>query len=122
MKRLVLPYPPSTNRIWRKAGNRIVMSDEAKAFKRAVFVLAKAGAIGAPLTGSIALSMILHPPALNKLGRKAGAGIDLSNCIKLAEDALQGLAYANDKQVVDIRVRRGVPAADGLLVVEWEEL
>jgi crossover junction endodeoxyribonuclease RusA len=122
MNRLTLPYPPSTNRMWRRVGNRTVLSEEAKEFKRWVRVIARHEGVVAPLASPVALSITLHPPTKTKTGRKAGPGIDLSNSIKCAEDALQGIAYMNDSQVAEITARRGEPVDGGKLVVEWRAL
>jgi crossover junction endodeoxyribonuclease RusA len=43
--------------------------------------------------------------------------IDLDNGLKVAVDALQGVAYANDSQLVGISIRRGEPVPGGALVV-----
>lgn len=59
----------------------------------------------------------------NKDGSANKTVIDLDNALKVTLDALQGVAYTNDKQVR--RIVAGYadePAAGGGLVVEIEEL
>jgi crossover junction endodeoxyribonuclease RusA len=89
---LVLPYPPSSNRYWRNFRGRMVKSDDARTYQTAVRWQCEAMCI-APHTGPVALTMTFYRPA------KRG---DLSNRVKVAEDALQGYLYNDDKQVVEL--------------------
>lgn len=94
---LTLPYPPSANRYWRKTRTgRVYVSDEAKTFKQEVGYCA-GGQSGGPMMGDIRLVIDIYRP------RKSG---DLSNRIKILEDALNGLAYHDDSQVTEIVARR----------------
>lgn len=96
MTRLTLPMPPSANRYWRKFKNRMVISDEAAAYKREVAALAhEQGAT--PIDGNVRVSLDVY--------RKQRSG-DLDNRIKCTLDALRGLLYHDDKQVVEIHARR----------------
>ncbi len=92
--RLTLPYPPSTNAAWRsvviKGRVRVLLSKQGRLFKKAVAALAKGCT---PLDGPVSLTVYVHRPM------KRG---DLSNRIKILEDALQGFAYRNDDQIVHI--------------------
>jgi Holliday junction resolvase RusA-like endonuclease len=95
--RLTLPYPPSANRYWRKTKHgRVYVSEEAKAYKSNVATL---GAVKGcrPLTGDVAMILIVYRP------QKSG---DLSNRIKVLEDALIGVAFADDKQVTQLVAQR----------------
>jgi crossover junction endodeoxyribonuclease RusA len=127
--KLVLPYPVSANRYWRsfayidkatrKPRSVTVPSDEAKAYKRAVGWIAK-GAGCRPSQRAMALVLTLCP-RMNKDGSASGTVLDLTNCVKVAEDALQGIVYENDKQVQDLRVRYGDAVENGALIVEVTE-
>jgi len=124
--RLVLPYPVSANRYWQsfvpKGWTRAVVhpSTEAKAYKKAIGLLAMAAGVRVPTSRPIALSMTLCPKT-KKDGTANATVLDLGNCLKVAEDALQGIVYENDDQVQDIRLRYGEPVPNGALIVEWEE-
>ena len=109
--RLILPYPPSANLYWRttRRGHTYV-SPEAKAYKARVRWLAL-GARVKPLAGPVSLSLAVYRP------RRAG---DLSNRIKVLEDALQGVAYADDSQVVELHALRLEDAADPRVEVTVE--
>lgn len=94
MIELVLPYPPSANKYWRVVNNRAVKSREARVYidaVRARYCMVK------PMLGEVELTLQFYRP------RKAG---DLSNRIKVVEDALQGVAYDNDDQVVQLKAWR----------------
>lgn len=119
--RLILPYPVSANRYWRIWRNRAVRSAQAAAYKETVRRIAQeAGAM--PSEGSVAVRLRLIPKA-NKDGGASKTVIDLDNALKVALDALQGIAYHNDRQVRRIAAEYGdEPAAGGGLAVEIEEL
>lgn len=93
---LTLPPPVLANRYWRKFKNRMVISAEAKAYKAHVALLARtSGAV--LLTGDISVRLDVYR------GAKRG---DLDNKIKVVLDALQGICYADDKQIVEIHALR----------------
>jgi crossover junction endodeoxyribonuclease RusA len=124
--KLVLPYPVSANRYWQsfvpKGWTRAVVhpSSEAKAYKAAVGWIAKQAGMRAPSVRPMALVFTLCPRR-NKDGSASATVLDLGNCLKVAEDALQGIVYVNDKQVQDIRLRYGDATPEGNLIVEVEE-
>lgn len=131
---LRLPYPVSSNRYWRsfvpKGSPRAIVtrSPEANAFINHVAWLAKAAGCK-PTDKPIELHITLIGPEFitynlpGKAGtrRKAGPPMDLSNCLKVAEDALQGIAYTNDRQVKAISMRYAEPEGDGALIVRISE-
>lgn len=97
---LILPYPPSANNYWRsimaKKRVLVIVSTEAKHYKRAIAIIAGAK-VKTPLLGWLKLEMRIYRP------RRIG---DLSNTIKVLEDALQGICYENDSQIVEIHTKR----------------
>jgi crossover junction endodeoxyribonuclease RusA len=109
--RLTLPYPPSTNRIWKNYRGRSVLSKEARDFKNTVTEIAFCESIE-PMQGEIALTLDVYRP------RRVG---DLSNRCKIVEDALNGLAWADDKQIVWLLMRRHEDKANPRVVVTIEE-
>lgn len=110
--KLVLPYPPSTNRYWKVWRGRAVISAEAKAYKQGVRLRALTEGLKKPLSGPVVLSLTIYRP------RKAG---DLSNRIKVLEDALNGIAFEDDSQVVEIHARREDDKDNPRVVVRVEE-
>lgn len=95
-RKITLPYPPSANINWRAAGGRIIKNPEVRAYQTEVGWLAKAAGVRL-LDGDVSLTLRIYRP------RKAG---DLSNRIKVLEDALNGIAWHDDVQVVEIHAYR----------------
>jgi crossover junction endodeoxyribonuclease RusA len=114
---VLLPYPPSANRLWRVFRGRVVSSAIATAYKATAAVLARKAGMRLS-TGPVELVVIVHPKARKRETGKPHRCIDTSNALKCAEDALQGVGYVNDSQVVSIRARRGDPVPQGALSVE----
>jgi crossover junction endodeoxyribonuclease RusA len=69
-----------------------------------------------PTAETVALVVVLHPK-MTKKGEASKTVIDLDNCLKVALDALQGVAYENDKQVRSIRLDYGEPLECGGLSI-----
>jgi crossover junction endodeoxyribonuclease RusA len=128
---LTLPYPPSANRYWRTAvvcgRAQTYPSSDAKAFKTEVSkICARAGLLD-PIAGRIELHVQLYPQRPQdwvKRARKDPLGwdddvrcIDLGNCEKVLSDALNGLAWADDKQHRRIILERMEPDGEARVVV-----
>ncbi len=111
MLRLDLKEPPSSNRYWRVAKGRTYISAEAKAFRAHVHAeYVKAFRTVKVMFPTGAVSIILEW----RRGRKSG---DLDNRIKQVLDALQGLAYTDDKQITEIHAYRSDAPKNGGLTV-----
>lgn len=133
---LILPYPISANRYWRTAarGGRAItyISKEAEAYREAV-ALAHAQAYGArrPVTGPVTMTLSLHGPRPLDWAKRAKAEgplwwlgarcIDLGNAEKVLADALQGIAYDDDAQIVEQHKFRRAPDEQGARVEIWIE-
>ena len=116
---LRLGYPVSANRYWRTCRGRTYRSAEAERYK----AQAKAVASGAGLsvlTAAVAVEIVLHPK-LTKKGVASLARMDLDNCIKVTLDALNGVAYADDGQVVRLFAEVGPAMVGGGLSVSVME-
>ena len=112
---LTLPHPVSANRYWRVYRNRVIRSPEANDYRRAVIRAATRARI-VPTDRPVIVRMTYHP-RMNKNGSADKRRLDVTNTVKVAEDALQGLAYHDDKQVVSCTGRLGKPMAGGGLTV-----
>ena len=100
---IILPYPISTNRYWRTFRGMTVVSKEAKAYKEQVAQIAQlSGCI--KHNGNVSIDITLYPKR-NKDGSANAKVLDLENCLKVVLDALQGVAYDNDKQVVALTAK-----------------
>lgn len=131
--RLVLPYPVSANRYWvtfpyidrdtKKPKAVTVPSAEAKAYKVEVGYRAKLAGFRKPTDKPIEIASIQLCPRTNKDGSASAVVLDLGNCWKVVEDALQGVVYVNDKQIKRIRnVEYGPPTKEGALIIEVVEI
>lgn len=114
MIRLVLPYPVSANRYWRVFGGRVVHSAEARSYRNVVQIKARGVT---PLEGPVSVHVALCPGMTAK-GVASKTRLDLDNCLKVALDALQGVAFSNDKQVVKLLAELGPAQVGGALMVE----
>lgn len=118
MIRLVLPYPVSANRYWRVFGGRVVHSAEARSYRNVVQIKARGVT---PMEGPVSVHVALCPEMTAK-GVASKTRLDLDNCLKVALDALQGIAFSNDKQVVKLLAELGPAQVGGALLVEIEEV
>ena len=106
---LTLPYPVSSNRYWRsfvpKGWTRAVvaLSPEAKSYKSEVGWIAKAAGVHTPMRGPLEVDLQLVP-----INRRR---VDIDNALKVAIDALNGIAFDDDSQI--IRLTAEVMDADG---------
>jgi crossover junction endodeoxyribonuclease RusA len=101
---ITLPVPPSTNNLYRNVrGKGRVLNKDGRAYKE----LARMVAMGARLPllrGDVCLTLVVYFP--NRRRR------DLSNTLKIVEDAMKGIAYADDSQVARIVMSRGYDNAN----------
>lgn len=121
MQTLTLPYPPSTNRIWRRAGNRTIKSDAAKKYQRDAAMKALISGV-TRVSGPIRLDVTLHPKKPLRASKNDVRCIDLSNSVKCAEDALNGVAWIDDKQIKELVARIAHPIEGGALILRWEQI
>jgi crossover junction endodeoxyribonuclease RusA len=107
----------------------MVRSSAANAYKDEVGWIAKAHKVALIIT-PIRVMMTLHPPRpqdaekREKKDRLWGLGvrrIDIDNAQKVVLDALQGIAYDNDRQITFLSIKLGQPIPDGGLDVEIEQ-
>lgn len=93
---ITLPLGPSSNRYWRHSDGRTYVSEEASAYRTEAGWLAKAAGVECT-DQAVAVRLDIYR------ARKSG---DLDNFLKVVLDALRGVAYTDDRQVVKIEARR----------------
>jgi crossover junction endodeoxyribonuclease RusA len=108
--KLTLPLPPSVNSYWRIFKNRILLSREARQYKLGALMRAKTDG-HTPLTGDVVVNLCVY--------RKRRIG-DLDNFFKATLDALKGVAFEDDSQVVEIHAHRMDDAANPRVEVRVE--
>ena len=97
--RLELPWPPSVNHYWRRGKGRTYISDEGRAYRDQVVLLARVASVGWTgfADGDLACRIDLYPPNRRK--------IDIDNRLKALLDAMEHAGvYADDAQIKDLRV------------------
>lgn len=113
MQTVVLPYPPSANRYWRKTrGGRIYKSNKASTYQANAKAIALADGLR-PLAGRVAVTLRVFRPI------KRG---DLDNRIKVVLDALQGVAFDDDKQVYELHAYLDDDKSNPRVVVTVDEI
>lgn len=115
---ITLQYPISVNRYWTIAGRRVTPTADGRAWKAAARALAFSQGAQHQLvrSGPVAAEIVLLPRK-NKDGAAAGVRPDIDNCLKVALDAMQGVLFTNDRQIVELHARVGSAVQDGALMV-----
>lgn len=128
---LTLPYPISANRYWRSfaTAKRVVTvpSSEAKDYRHAVQLIARAAGITQPIPGRVRIDLQLYPNRPQDYQarmRKHGSAwddsvqcIDLDNANKVLLDSLKGIAIEDDKWVRKLSAERMEPDGQARVVV-----
>lgn len=123
---LVLPVL-SANLYWQPVhvGKRItiVPTKRAKAYKREVGFLALKSGIRAPMDGRLSLEIDFYPHRPKDWAKRSRVrpddwadtvqAVDLGNVEKVLSDALNKIAWHDDKQLHDIHLRRHDPDDKG---------
>jgi Holliday junction resolvase len=95
---LVLPFPPSVNGLYAPvAKGRLVLSEAGRVFKAQAGWLARDAYRDVPMACDVALRVNVYRP------RRRG---DLSNLLKVVEDAFTGIVYVDDGQIVEEHLYR----------------
>lgn len=105
---IVLPLPPSANRYWRTYRGHTVVSADAKAYKAGVWLQAQHVGFE-PFAGPVVVYLHVYR------ARKAG---DLDNFAKVTLDALRGVAYQDDDQIVELHLWRHDDKANPRVEIE----
>jgi len=104
--RIDLPTPPTVNHAYAVVRGRKILSKAGRDYKADVatrLLLAR----WRPLGGEVVWSLWW------RRDRKSG---DISNRIKLVEDAMKGIAWADDAQVVELHAYRSDEGEPGITV------
>ncbi|MFW6221980.1 MAG: RusA family crossover junction endodeoxyribonuclease [Bacteroidota bacterium] len=112
-----LSYPPSVNNYKRiRRGGGMYLTERARIYKLTAAQQAKQ-----ILYGDVAVIIKLLPKTL-KNGKPSKVVMDLDNCLKLALDVMEGVAYENDKQVKHITASYGDAVKDGGMIIEVKKI
>ncbi len=104
-----LPWPPSTNHMWRHVGSRVLISRKGRAFRQHVCAILRSIGVRA-IDGPVVMEIDAYPPDRRRR--------DIDNIQKALLDALQhGGAYEDDNQIVKLTVVKLEPVKGGMVVV-----
>lgn len=91
--RLSFDVPTSVNKLYTRTHNGLRLSDAAKAWKQYAVILANQQWEGEPLRGAVTVTYWLY-----------GSRMDFDNGLKLTNDALNGIAWVDDKQITEAHI------------------
>ncbi|MEI4989888.1 RusA family crossover junction endodeoxyribonuclease [Aeromonas caviae] len=115
---VTLPWPPSTNRIWRNVAvsgkPRTLLSQEGRVYRKAAADACLAAKLaGKQIPGRLALRLVVQAP-----DRRAR---DLDNTVKAVQDALTHAGvWLDDSQIDRLLVERGPVVKGGMVSVTVE--
>lgn len=110
------PYPPSVNRIWRRAGHVTYKTAEAKAYTNALQggYFERYGSMPILLTGSLKLTLQIYRPT------KRG---DIDNISKVLLDSMNEFIYQDDSQIIEYHAyRHDAPKVKGVKTAGWVDV
>lgn len=111
----VFDFPPSVNTYYRNWKGRMVLSTKGREFKHHVAQAVSRYEGPYPLTGRLAVYIMLHAPTRRKY--------DVDNRIKAILDAMESAGVFQDDEQIDVlEVRRGSVEKDGMALVSVEKI
>lgn len=115
-----LPYPVPVNRMYRNFNGRMVLSTEGRRWKTQAAMLATLAGVTLIRDGGVKVTIWLHPKT-KKNGEASLVCMDLDGALKCALDSLEGVAYTNDKQIIQIEASYGEAREGGGLTIKVGE-
>ena len=98
MIRLTLPFPPSTNRIWRHVGPRVLLSREGRQYRTAVAAVVMQARVQGFGRRKVRVTVEAAMPDNRRR--------DIDNLWKAAGDSLQAArVFDDDSQIVELVIR-----------------
>lgn len=107
---LSIPYPPSGNHMWKHAKGKHYLTDQARRYYEQVAWIIKSSGLAMGLEDRLLVEVDIYPPDKRKR--------DLSNVIKVVEDACTkaGL-WQDDSQIDRLVLQRMPPIKDGAIAL-----
>ncbi len=110
--KLILPYPPSVNHLYATFRGRRITSAKGRKFKSDIAVLARQQGARI-LNGDLMITFRVFRP--KKIG-------DLDNRLKISQDALKGICFADDRQIIEIHAFRFDDRANPRIEIDLKEI
>ena len=116
MIEIKLPWPPSTNRVWRNVKGRTILSADGRMYREVVGRHCLASKIaGKRLSWRLSVRFIINPPDRRRR--------DIDNLVKVPLDALTHAAvWLDDSQIDEMYMRRKEVKKDGEITIQISEL
>jgi crossover junction endodeoxyribonuclease RusA len=102
---LSIPYPPSGNHMWKHARGKHYLTKAAVDYYTQVAWLIKSSGLAMGLDGRLEVEVDIYPPDKRKR--------DLSNVIKVVEDACTKAGLWQDDSQIDRLVLQRMPSIKG---------
>jgi crossover junction endodeoxyribonuclease RusA len=93
---VTLPYPPSTNHLYRRLRGQLALTPEAREFRHHARLIC-ASVVDRPISDPVAVYLRIYRP------RRVG---DLDNLLKAVLDACNGVIWVDDALVTGIHAQR----------------
>ena len=116
MIELTLPWPPSTNTVWRNLRGRTLLSKRGREFRRLVGEMVGQQYDDAPLRGRLSVHVTLYPPDRRKRDIDNYGGKALLDALTHAQ------VWADDEQIDRLTIIRGESAKGGGCLVTIDEV
>ena len=107
-QRFELPWPPSTNRLWRSVRGRNILSAEARRFKEEAGIALLMARLKM-IKGLVVVWIVLHPPDRRRF--------EIDNRAKAILDAIKGVVIEDDWMVECLMIKRRGVVKGGKAVV-----
>lgn len=116
MIELTLPFPPSTNTVWRNLKGRTLLSKRGREFRREVGIYAGMQYKGEPLEGRLSVLVLLTPPDRRK------RDIDNYGGKALLDALTHAGMWMDDEQIDELIIQRGAVRKGGGCLVRIQEI
>jgi len=113
---LELPFPPSTNTVWRQFQGRTILSKRGRTFRREVVEMVGHQYDDAPLRGRLSVRVELYPPDKRKRDIDNYGGKALLDAITHAQ------VWVDDELIDRLTIQRCENVSGGRCVVHIAEI
>lgn len=115
MIELTLPFPPAVNNITAVVRGRKITSKRGRQYRQEAIARIREQFQGAPLSGRLAVKVVLIPPCRRKR--------DIDNYSKACLDAITAAGvWQDDEQIDQLTIIRGDQCRGGGCLVQVEEV
>lgn len=114
---MTLPMPPSTNRLWRNVGKKVILSKEYRAYKARVMPTMR----NALHSGWVKTDKPLRVSVT--LLKSNGVKFDIDNRFKALFDCMESVGFFfNDNQIVELSAIKKNNSKETMCIVSVEEI